>query len=163
MRSTPTLSRGMGAIHAKLLQQAVRHGVEVGEHLDQIREGSDLITRHVGRRAFTLAKITGHALLTGQTNRWEYDWTEVEITSNGIQDLSGGFTSAGQGKAFNLCELQNNGTAAEGPGWDLATAPAGFSIKPITQAVVMLWAQTDTTNAQRWFFLLGNVLDGTCT
>jgi len=163
VRSIPTLSRGLGRLPAKLFEQAVAGGVAAHEMGEQLQEVSDSLTRAGRRQAYTLAEITGSTAIVGVSNRWAYDWTEVELTATGVQARSGGFTSTTQGKAHNLCELVNNDSGLEGPGWNLATAPAGFDIKPIDECVVQLWATIDSTGEQRWFFQMANVLDGACS
>lgn len=112
------------------------------------------------RRHWIFAEITGATVLT--TNQWEYDWQQMERGASAWSVKSGGYTSSNQSKAINLCEGVNDGSASEGPGWSLTTAPTGFTIKPIDECVVQMWMSRKTDGSLFWFFSLANVLDGSC-
>jgi hypothetical protein len=162
MRNAPRIRRGHGRVTAGVWQQTLDAAASYAGRSEQLHELADGLTRYTQPTLWVLAKITGSALISGQTNRWEYTWEEVELTASGVQTRSGGLTSSNTTKAINLCEMVNNGTGVEGPGWSLTTAPTGFEIKPISEACVQLWSVRDTTAAFRWFFTLANVLDGEC-
>lgn len=115
-----------------------------------------------GSGAVILAEITDATLMSGQNNRWLYDWREVEVTATGVQQVIGGLTSAQEGKAFNLTELVNDGREIEGPGWWVDGAPGTFVLRPIEEAVVRMERVTDSSGSPRWVFGLANVFDGNC-
>jgi len=130
---------------------------------ETLRKAASTYDESARRTRFIYAKITGATLLSGATNRWEYAWEEIELTTaGGFQTRTGGLTSSAKGKALNLCEAFNNGLDVEGPGWDLDNAPTGFEIKPIGQSVVQLWLMRGPGGAKRYVFSLANVLDGEC-
>lgn len=167
MRNNPRLRRGFGRISAGVFQQTLEGAALAAANSEQLRELSDALTRWTPQTKWILAKVTASTAITGQSNRWEYDWEQVELTADGVQTKTGGFTSTDLGKALNLCELTNDGGTAgdknEGPGWNVYDAPAGFDLRAISGGpVVMLWATYDTSSTFRWFFQLANVLDGTC-
>jgi len=119
------------------------------------------------RLGWVLAKITSSTAITGASNRWEYDWEEVEPTASAFQTKTGGYTSTSKGKAWNLCESFNDGGTVgnkyEGPGWNVYDAPAGFDLRAISgEPVVQLWFVRGSGGVRRWVFSLANVLDGTC-
>jgi len=163
MRNPPRLRRGHGRVSAGVFQQTLDASISYASREEQLAEAADRLTRYVPPTPWVMASITGHTLISGRTNRWEYTWEEVELTADGVQTKSGGLTSTNTTKAINLCEMVNNGTGVEGPGWDLDNAPTGFEIKPVAEACVQLWSVRDTTAAFRWFFSLANVLDGECS
>jgi hypothetical protein len=160
MRNPPRLRRGYGRITAGVFQQTLDGAAFAGERQEQLAELADRLTRYERPTQWVLAQITGSSTLS--SNRWEYNWEEIELTPTGVQTRSGGLTSTNSGKAINLCEMVNDGTSVEGPGWNLSTAPTGFELKPISQACVQLWSVYDSEADLRWFFTLGNVLDGEC-
>jgi len=112
-----------------------------------------------------LVQITGFSAISGEDNRWEYEWQEIELTDTGIQVMADGlkWDDADQRAAWNLCEMLNDGLDVEGPGWDLATAPGDFNIQPIQQCCVFMHSLIDDQGDQRWVFQLANVLDGQCS
>ena len=162
MRNAPRIRRGHGRVTAGVYQQTLDAASKFLSRSEELQELADGLSRYVPPTPWVIAKITGSTLITGQTNRWEYTWEEVELTASGVQARSGGLTSTNTTKAINLCEMVNDGTAGEGPGWSLTTAPTGFEIKPVSECCVQLWSVRDTTAAFRWFFNLANVLDGEC-
>lgn len=167
MRNPPRLRRGYGRISAGVFQQTLDGAAFAGERQEQLSELADRLTRYERPTQWVLAKITGATAITGQTNRWEYDWEEVELTAAGVQTRSGGLTSTNTAKALNLCELSNDGGTAgdkhEGPGWNVYDAPAGFDLREIKGApAVQMWSMRDSAGTLRWFFSLANVLDGAC-
>jgi hypothetical protein len=138
----------------------LRHQVAISENGAPLHEErySLIETSH-----WILAEITDNAPMANAANRWEYDWREVEVTDVGsVQVKTDGLDSDDAGLAWNLCELVNTGSGIEGPGWNLATAPASFEIKPIDSCVVQLWSVRMSNGEPRWVFSMGNVLDGEC-
>lgn len=115
-----------------------------------------------GSSVFILAKITGHTAISGQVNRWRYDWEEVEVTDSGVVTIDGGLNSAQEGEALNLTELVNDGTQIEGPGWWVDEAPGTFTLRAIEEAVVRMEKVINSSGAPQWVFGLANVFDGTC-
>jgi hypothetical protein len=108
-----------------------------------------------------LAEITDYHSLA-EPNRWEYSWQEVAVVNGGSVESTNNLDSTGEGRAYNLCELVNDGEQVEGPGWDLDNAPGTFAIQPIQKCVVQLRKITMTNGNPRWVFFAANVLDGEC-
>lgn len=160
MKRVPSLKRGVGRVSAAALNQTLQVGGFYVPRRNALSEISDRYSRHNKPYPYLLAKITGNTVLG--TNRWEYDWEQVRLNATGVDTVTGGYNSTKFGKAVNLCEMVNDGSGIEGPGWNLATAPVGFTIKAIDQACVKLFPTTDTLSEFRWFFQLANVLDGEC-
>lgn len=160
MKPVPSLRRGVGRVSAAALNQTMQVGRFYADRSNALSELGDRYIDNSRAYSYLMVKITGNTVLS--TNRWQYDWEMVGLTTNGVQTVTNGYNSTDFGKAVNLCEMVNDGAAIEGPGWNLATAPNGFTIKPIDQAVVMLWPTSDSVSEFRWFFQLANVLDGEC-
>ena len=152
---------GFGRLTASMLTDATAAGDLVRRRGETLERVADKWTETPRPLPYLLAKITGHTSIAGTTNRWEYDWEEVSVSS-ALALVTRFHTSTNSGKAYNLCEFANNGTGYEGPGWDLATSPTGFDIRPIREAVVMLWPLDLDGGEARWIFQLANVLDGSC-
>ena len=155
-----TFRTGIGRLTGPML-------TDISKATDQVRLGSSQLHRVAStyneaskRRRWIFAEITGATVIG--TNRWEYDWQEMKADTSSFTVRTGGWTSANQGKAWNLCEAVNDGSGIEGPGWNLATAPVGFTIKPIAECVVQLWMSRKADGDLLWFFSLANVLDGEC-
>lgn len=158
-----TFRTGFGRLTAPMLNGMVAAAAANTQSGGTLRKAASTYDESARRTRFIYAKITGATLLSGATNRWEYAWEEIELTTaGGFQTRTGGLTSTAKGKALNLCEAFNNGTGLEGPGWSLTTAPTGFEIKPIGQSVVQLWLMRGPGGAKRYVFSLANVLDGEC-
>lgn len=161
MRTPPRgIRQGIGRITAQSLQSTLDAAELVADRAPAVAEVADGLSRFSRFPAWILAKITAANDIDGEDNRWEYEWTEVRITAaNGTADQL--LSSEDFGEAINICELENDGSDIEGPGWDLSTAPGDFNIQPIA-GVVQLWPYRDTSGALRWVFWAGNVLDGEC-
>lgn len=143
-----------------MLTEMSRATSQVRRDSSQLHRVSSTYDEAATRRRWIFAEITGNTVLGA--NRWQYDWQEMEAGPSGFSVRSGGWASVNQGKAINLCEAVNDGSGIEGPGWNLATAPNGFTIKPIDKAVVQLWMSRKNDGDLLWFFQLANVLDGEC-
>ena len=154
---------GIGGMSGRELTTIARSARESRQDQHKLRRVASTYVEVGDRRPWVLARITGANAIGGQSNRWTYTWEEVELTTTGYSTKTGGRTSTNETSALNLCELVNDGTDTEGPGWDLATAPAGFDIQPIAQCCVQMWCHRDSTADIRWFFSMANVLDGSCT
>jgi hypothetical protein len=152
---------GFGRLTAPMLTDATAAGELVAKQGDALAKAAAEWTSNPQAPPYLLARLTGQTAIASTTNRWEYDWEEVSISS-ALALVARTYTSANAGKAYNLCEFLNNGSGYEGPGWDLATAPSGFDIRPIRDAVVMLWPLDLDGGEARWIFQLANVLDGSC-
>lgn len=157
-----TFRTGFGRLTAPMLTQATAAGDLVAKHGDPIAKAAAEWSAAPAAKPWLFAKITSSTAISGTTNRWEYSWEEVSFSST-LGLVTRAYTSTNAGKAYNLCEFVNNGTGYEGPGWDLATSPTGFSIQPIRECVVQLWpVELDGTGSARWVFFAANVLDGVC-
>jgi len=162
-----TFRTGIGRLNPRMLNGMVKASAAVLANRQQIRNSASTYSEHARATSWILAKITTSSLITGASNRWDYAWEEVELTSTGTQTRSGGLTSTGQGYAWNLCEMNNDGGSAsdklEGPGWNVYDAPSGFDLRAIAGGpVVQLWLVRGPSGVKRWVFSLANVLDGTC-
>ena len=153
---------GIGRLTAPMLNGIAKASAQTQQGASQLHRVMSTYSEAPERLGWVLAQITGATAIVGATNRWEYDWTEVEPTATAFATKTGGYTSAAKGKAWNLCEAFNDGTSLEGPGWSLTTAPTGFEIKPISDAAVQLWLMRGPGGAKRYVFSLANVLDGEC-
>jgi hypothetical protein len=161
MRTPPRgIRQGIGRITAQSLQSTLDAADLVADRAPSVAELADGISRYPRFPAFILAEITAANDIDGEDNRWEYEWREIRLTDDNAAEVRG-LTSAGFGNAINVCEIKNDGLDVEGPGWDLATAPGDFNIRPIS-GIVQLWPYRDTSGALRWVFWAGNVLDGEC-
>ena len=157
-----TFRTGFGRLTAPMLTQATAAGDLVARKGDPLAKAAASWTANPTAKPWLFAKVTTATAIASTTNRWEYDWEEVSFSSS-LALVTQTYTSANAGKAYNLCEFTNNGTGYEGPGWDLASSPAGFSIQPIRECVVQLWPiELDGSGSARWVFFAANVLDGTC-
>lgn len=157
-----TFRTGFGRLTAPMLTQATAAGDFVAKQGDPIAKAAAEWSAAPAAKPWLFAKITSSTAISGTTNRWEYSWEEVSFSST-LGLVTRAYTSTNAGKAYNLCEFVNNGTGYEGPGWDLATSPTGFSIQPIRECVVQLWpVELDGTGSARWVFFAANVLDGVC-
>lgn len=114
-----------------------------------------------------LAKITGSASIA--TNRYEYSWTEVVLTSG---DAVSPRSNARSGtEALNLCEMANTATSV-GSGVDVGGTdyPSNFSMMPIGKTgdgtlidvVVVMSAVRDEDGVLRSVFSMVNSHDGNC-
>lgn len=154
---------GIGRLTAPMLNGIAKASAQTQQGASQLHRVMSTYSEAPERLGWVLAQITGATAIVGATNRWEYDWTEVEPTATAFATKTGGYTSAAKGKAWNLCEAFNDGLLYEGPGWDIANAPSGFEIRPITgDPAVQLWLVRGSGGVRRWVFSLGNVLDGAC-
>lgn len=158
---------GIGRLTAPMLNGVVQAVAQAKQTGYQVHRVASTYTEAPERLGWVLAKITGNTAISGATNRWEYDWEEVEPTASAFQAKSGGYTSSTKGKAWNLCESFNDGGTAgnkfEGPGWNVYDAPAGFDLRAITgEPVVQLWLVRGSGGVRRYVFSLANVLDGAC-
>lgn len=152
--------KGFGRVPAHMLSRMSSAGNLASRETD-LRRVADRVTNASIGREWILAEITGSTALPGASNRWEYSWQEVAL-DEALALVNGYWDDGKSTKALNLCECVNDGAAVEGPGWDLATAPASFEIKPIAECVVQLWPHRLPDGTLRWVFFASNVLDGEC-
>ena len=131
---------------------------------------------HIGT-ASIVEEVTGWLIgtptaLAGTTNQWEYPWEEVEYhTTIRWRTRSGGLSSAGgEPKALNSVEANNQGSARESAGVDIAaTATSTATLLEIgkgsTKPVYRMWRQPivgGDPGAYRWVFSEGNEIDVAC-
>jgi len=152
---------GFGRVTAAMFTDAVAAGARDREIGPLLREVAADHSRTPPVRDWIIAEITGHTLIAGESNRWEYTWQEKTIDGT-LAVVDGYLDDTKLYTALNLCEMVNDGVGVEGPGWDLANAPATFNIQPIQKAVVMMWPYTLDDANQRMVFAVSNVLDGAC-
>lgn len=152
---------GFGRLTAAQLTDAVSAGARDREMGNLVEEMAGAYERTPKPPEWILAKITGSTAIAGTSNRWEYSFTEQVLTSTlGVSD--GVITDANTGKALNLCEMLNDGSATEGPGWDVSSGPSGFAIQPIEACLVMMFPYNLDDGTFRYVFFATNVFDGTC-
>ena len=135
---------GIGRLTAPMLNGVVQAAAQAKQTGYQVHRVASTYTEAPERLGWVLAKITGNTAIAGATNRWEYDWEEVEPTASAFQVKSGGYTSSTKGKAWNLCESFNDLRAITG------------------EPVVQLWLVRGSGGVRRYVFSLANVLDGAC-
>lgn len=116
------------------------------------------------------ARITGATLLTGETARWSYAWTEQSVQADGtFAAKSGGRTSVASGEALNTVEANNGaqGTGIKGNSVTQSGAdyPAGFQLMRVRGDPVV-WLRpmvaSDDSETTWWLFAYENADDGTC-
>ena len=160
--------RGMGnKLNAAKLTQVVRSSSRVMMHEHVVDRVVSEYETHPRKGQWFLARITGSTPVgTGTDNKWTYDFEQVDLnaSSPGATARTDGFNSTDHGKAWNLCELDNDNTALEGPGWDLDNIDptTSFELKPIAACIVQMWHMRDSTGAYRAVFFAPNVIDGEC-
>lgn len=152
---------GFGRLTAPTLTQATAAGAFVRRRASAVKDIAADRARWGAPVDYLFAKITAATAIAGASNRWEYSWQEVAIDGS-LALVDGELDHTLSSKALNLCEMLNNGTGSEGPGWDLSTAPTGFTIQPISDCVVQLWPMRRTDGELCWVFFAANVLDGEC-
>lgn len=157
--------KGIGRLTASRLNRVSTAGERATTRADVLDRVTSSYSAAPDRQPWFLAKITGHALITGFNNRWAYDWVQVGLLSTGaVSQPTDAWTSQGYGKAWNLCELVNDGADFEGPGWDLRNIDplSTFALRPIRECVVQMWFHRDDDADQHPIFWAGNVVDGEC-
>jgi len=152
---------GFGRMTAGMVTDAVAAGSRERESGTLLSEVGAAYDRQPMIRPWLIAQITGHTLISGQSNRWEYTWREKVLTGS-LAVADGYIDDTDLFPALNLCECVNDGSGVEGPGWDLATAPGTFNIQPIQECLVMMWPYVLEDGTQRMVFSQSNVLDGAC-
>jgi len=115
-----------------------------------------------------LAKIlVATVVLTNR--RWKYTWamanqlhSDFKLQADGASDLTYAST---QLYAYNGCEgLQQNSGTFDGPGFEHAHIPSGYTLQPIANGtyVIMLMVP-DSDGALSFVFSIPNAIDGTCS
>lgn len=112
------------------------------------------------------ARITSSTVLA--TNRWRYSWQEVRPNAAGTAwvTVSGGFTQATHGYAYNAIEAGNNSSGVQGNGVNLANLPGTFALQPLgaNKAVVELRGPYLTAGGvMSWWISAVNAVDGACS
>ena len=156
---------GTGRLNASVLNRVTAAGQRAANRADVTDRMTSSYSAAPERQRWFLAKITGHTAISGFTNRWEYDWEQVGLLSTGaVSPPTDAFISSTHGKAWNLCELVNDGADFEGPGWDLRNIDplSTFALRPIRECVVMMWVHRDDDADARFIFFASNVVDGVC-
>lgn len=156
-----TFRKGFGRLTAPTLTQMAAAGQFVRDHAEPLQKVANRFSEAAGFPPWIIAEITGYTTIASTTHRWEYSFQQVQIDEN-LNLATGFYTDANTAKALNLCEFVNDGSAYEGPGWNMTTAPTGFEIRPIQECVVQLWPFRLTDGSFRWVFFAANVLDGEC-
>jgi len=160
---------------AELSYQPVAIG-DVVEIIGQFGDGSDNYWLFYGENAIdgeqtapegigeTWIEITGATEISEGTNRWGYDWNEVEPSGVGtFQDRPSGRDSTGDGLAYNTAEINNGPTGVQGNGVDVDTLPAGFSVQPVTVGWIgRAIGPYDDEGTAYWLFTSENGVDGEC-
>lgn len=125
----------------------------------------------VQAQEWVTAWLTGASAISGESNRWAYDWQEVELhATSGWQVKSGGLDSTTDGLAWNGVEATNDGTAYESAGVSVAaTAEATATLRAIghggLKPVYRMWREPvvgGAAGAHRWIFTEGNEIDVAC-
>lgn len=157
--------RGSGRLNARMLNRIAETGERGASRADVLDRVSSAYSAAPPQPRWFLARITGATAVSGANNRWEYDWEQVGLLSTvAVSPPDDALDSTDHGKAWNLCELLNDGSGVEGPGWDLDNidGDSTFALKPIAECVVQMWAHPDDDGEPRWIFFAGNVVDGEC-
>ncbi|MEM6260163.1 MAG: hypothetical protein AAGI37_17950 [Planctomycetota bacterium] len=113
-------------------------------------------------------RVTGNAAVGGETNRWQYAWTEQVRTSTGWQDAANarsGTTSTDY--AMNACEANNSDAGVQGNSVDLDGSVfddnTGLELQPVQGSpVVWAWRGVDASNNPCLTFEYVNAIDGEC-
>jgi len=111
------------------------------------------------------ARITSSTPMSGQANRWVYEWEEVAWADNDPQTVTDGRNSTTDGVALNRLEASNTATGIQGNGIDADGLPTGFELVPIgSGACVRLTGPytNATTGLPFWLFEAPNAVDGDC-
>lgn len=152
---------GFGRLTAPQLTAATAAGDFVREQQSALQRLGDRFSEAPPLNTWILAEITSYTAIGSTSYRWEYGFQQIWIDEN-LNVANGFYTHTNTAKALNMCEMVNDGALYEGPGWNMATAPTGFEIRPIQKCVVQLWPFTLQNGAFRWVFFAANVLDGEC-
>lgn len=106
-------------------------------------------------------------LKAGAANRWTYTLVEgvYDPETDAMVDLDGGLTGTG----LNTIESANSATRA-GPGVELDTLPAGWTIYPVgwtksndeVPCYFPAWPVWTPDNEVVWLFTVPNPIDGAC-
>jgi hypothetical protein len=157
--------RGTGRLNARALNRIASAGERGAVRADVLDRMASSYSAAPPTPPFFLAKITGSDLISGKNNRWEYEWEQVGLVSTGdVSPPDDAYDSDEYGLAWNLCELLNDGSGVEGPGWDLNNIDSGstFALRPIAECVVQMWVHPDDSGEPRFVFWAANVVDGEC-
>ena len=103
-------------------------GICVGLNINQVLAR---IPKYVPK-CWLYVKITGATPISGQPNRWQYNWTEQTPGAAGLWvDKPSGCSSGSSGYGYNSMEANNSSAGIQGNGIDLASLPAGSALLPI--------------------------------
>ena len=169
MREYPKITQGLGKFTPDLFERLM----EMLEAFESSNGGGkknpslDATRPSVGARVF-VAKIDSSTALSGESNRWEYDFTEqiAQDFSSGSKnynftDKTGGVSD----KAFNIMETNNTASSMK-PGVDLSAAdfPSGMSVQPIADdSLVFVRSYRDDQGKTLYLFQADNAIDGSCS
>ena len=164
----PDITTGLG----KLTPAMWRRGMNALEFIEssELLETMDQMRKRRGgnSKPYILAKITGSSLISGESWRWKYAWSEYTLSGDTFAAKSGGlsgtYARSATTYALNTAEAFNSASFAS-PGVDLTGAdyPPGFEPQPITDAIVLMFLIRDSTNKLRYLFNMTNAHDGTCS
>jgi hypothetical protein len=113
-------------------------------------------------------QITGNAVITGQTNKWEYAWTFVRPqrknswaaptdTTEQDTDIISGV------KAYNTCEANNSGAGWQGNSVNIDLLPPDINILPVQgNPVVRAWVETNCDGNPELYFSYENAITIDC-
>jgi hypothetical protein len=109
------------------------------------------------------AVVTSSAPISGSTNRWIYDWAQVELATPGSA-IKKGRTSATIGKAYNRAEYGDTESGVQSDGVNRDNLPGTYARKPIGEGrVVKLEGPVfDVNGTAYWTFYATNHYDGDC-
>ena len=161
MRSYPTIRQGLGKLTPELWQRLMK--MLQSYESTYPRDERQPQVRQPGTVMF-LARITASQVIT--TNRWKYEWEEVEMVDSSFDALSGGRSGTfSDGFALNTLESDNTADVVA-PGVDVSAAgsyPSGFSpqsiCEQVTPVVIMFKISGGDTD---YVFSVANAHDGDC-
>jgi len=114
------------------------------------------------------AEITGNAAMAGETNRWQYAWTEQARTATSMSDRTDGRTgTTSAGFALNSCEMNNDGSGVQGNSVDIDGAVfddnTDLELQPVRgDTVVRMTGEVDDDGGVAYTFEYVNAIDGEC-
>tara|TARA_Y100000114_G_scaffold46858_1_gene42684 strand:+ start:4309 stop:4818 length:510 start_codon:yes stop_codon:yes gene_type:complete len=169
MREYPKITQGLGKFSPDLFERLMEmlEAFESGNGGGKKKPSLDGTRPSVGARVF-VAKIDSSTAISGESNRFEYNFTEQiaqDFTSSSknynFADLTGGISD----KAYNIMETNNTANTMK-PGVDLSAAdfPSGMSVQAIADdSLVFMRSYRDDQGKTLYLFQAENAIDGSCT
>ena len=109
----------------------------------------------VSNDGFAVVRITGHTLISGASNKWEYAYCVVVFNST----TSAFVDTATTGVCYNLCEVMNSSSGLQGNGVNLSNLTGTFAIIPIPTNSILKMASFGGSNWVEY----QNAVDGACS